>query len=226
MRDHKNHRIANASLPELRIRDRLAQQRTKKRLRLEPGGARNHYLSQVTRAMLSTLKHVWNSVTVAAGLSILILLLGGCVSCFGLPSLAHQPSATHFYDLPVLPNGRWTVHPTDRLIARAADVKCVGSWHSSGDFFIGDGRDTYQVGRRAFPEWVPDAFLAWAYAPSGSGGRRGRAYAAAYIDTDLVLSSQEELNARGLRAALRARELDISRLRAWMDEYCPVDRRR
>ena len=175
--------------------------------------------------MLLILMRVWNSVTVVAGLSLLMLLLGGCVSCFGLLSLAHQPSATRFYDLPVLPNARWTVHPTDRLIARTADVRCIGTWRSSGDFFIGDGRDTYQVGRHTFPKWMPDAFLAWAYAPPGSGGRRGRAYTAAYIDTDLVLSPQEELNARGLRAALRAKELDITRLRAWMDEYCPIDKK-
>ena len=162
-----------------------------------------------------------NVIPSLLGLAVMLLVGGSCVSCFGLPSMVHQPSATRIYDLP-LPNSRWAIHPIDRLIARAADEDCAGVWFFSDDFFTEDGRNTYQESRYTFPEWIPDGVIAWAYAPSGEYyvSRKGR-MGQMLNDTDFLLSNQEKLTARGLRAAYRAGELDVIRLRAWLNEYCP-----
>ena len=147
-----------------------------------------------------------------------LFMVAGCVVVSGLPSLAHQPTATHFHDVMSL-SPRWQLHRIDRLIARAAQDDCARTWvrDQNQTFLTEHGHSIYQKAAGAWGTTFGSSDC------SGLTTRRSNWVCRVTTGTGVILSKSEGRKAKGLRAAYRAGELDLYQLANWVEGYCPID---
>ena len=177
---------------------------------------------------LGLLKRVWDKFGILIGLAIFVIFAGNCVSCFALPSLIHQPSASYLYEWTF--NSPYAAHSTDRAIARAA-----------GCFGYPGSKDFVEENNTAMPHWrydsriraamllakinAPESLQVWLVSDDSdteqrSYRRRREGIGRAIVNSGLALSREEASTARWLRAAHRSGELDLNGLKAKVEAEC------
>ena len=130
--------------------------------------------------------------------ALFLALLSAMATCFGLPSLVHQPTASRLYDLDMVIVSPHAVHPVDRAIHRAAKCSQFMVYGLTDE----EGRSI--IARASFgPGYRAESHL----------GRKSGSMKFIAQQSGLVLTGAQSENARGIRAGYRAGKLDINQLR-------------
>ena len=130
--------------------------------------------------------------------AIFLTVLGSLATCFGLPSLVHQPTASRLYDRDGVIVSPHAVHPVDRAIHRAA--KCT-------PFMVYGLTD--EEGRSV----IARAMYGPGYRAESHLGRKSGFIKLIAQQSGLVLTREQSETAKGIRAGYRAGKLDINQLR-------------
>ena len=156
------------------------------------------------RAIGQAVAWTWNKITMALGLAVLVSLLFSVATCYGIPSLFHQPTAHRLYDARFTIESRFAVHPLDRLVHRAA----VCQLQYDG-FMPAEGVDIAFAARYSNP-----------YNPN-STTTRGAGFAKMVFEgTKLAMAPEQMHHALGTRAAYRAGYVDLDRLKDLLAQRC------
>ena len=130
--------------------------------------------------------------------ALFLALLSAMATCFGLPSLVDQPTASRLYDFDVVVVSPHAVHPVDRAIHRAA--KC-------SQFMVYGLTD--EEGRSI----IARASFGRGYRAESHLGRKSGFMKFIAQQSGLVLTREQSERAKGIRAGYRAGKLDINQLR-------------
>ena len=130
--------------------------------------------------------------------ALFLALLSAMATCFGLPSLVDQPTASRLYDFDVVVVSPHAVHPVDRAIHRAA--KC-------SQFMVYGLTD--EEGRSI----IARASFGRGYRAESHLGRKSGFMKLIAQQSGLVLTRVQSERAKGIRAGYRAGKLDINQLR-------------
>ena len=141
----------------------------------------------------------WDVLCFVLGGAILLAMISAMATCFGLPSLVDQPTASRLYDLDVVIVSPHAVHPVDRAIHRAAKCSPYMVFDLAADE---EGRSI--IARASFgPGYRAESHL----------GRKSGFMKFIAQQSGLVLTRVQSENAKGIRAGYRAGKLDINQLR-------------
>ena len=140
----------------------------------------------------------WDVLCFVLVAAVLLAMISAMATCFGLPSLVDQPTASRLYDRDVVIVSPHAVHPVDRAIHRAA--KCE-------QFMVFDLTD--EEGRSI----IARASFGPGYRAESHLGRKSGFMKFIAQQSGLVLTGVQSERAKGIRAGYRAGKLDINQLR-------------
>ncbi len=151
------------------------------------------------------IRRTWDALITMIVLTVVAVVLFGIGSCFGLPSLVHQPTAHQIYDSEFTIVSRHAVHPLDRLIHAGASCPVLFS-----EFMTPEGRNIAagvlnEKGSRI----------------GGPATRRVEGTRMIFESAGLAMPRDAMHKAAAIRAAYRADQVDLVILRHLVDTRCP-----